>query len=153
MCATLLEVVSRRCFITKFQYIAWNFTKKELYYRCFCVDGCLLSFVHDSSVSCITRMFAFLEYFHNIYTRITAWKVSVFGVFLVRIQPKCGKIRTRKTPNTNTIHAVDFCRRSKIRLTYIFWTFLEVHLSFERKIRRILALVNNYTSSAYSQVF
>ena len=28
----------------------------------------------------------------------TAWKVSIFGVILVRIQSKCGKIRTRITP-------------------------------------------------------
>ena len=32
----------------------------------------------------------------------TAWKMSVFGVFLVRIQSECGKIRTRKTPITGT---------------------------------------------------
>ena len=31
-------------------------------------------------------------------------KVFVFGVFLVRIQSKCGKIQTRKTPNTDTFH-------------------------------------------------
>ena len=31
---------------------------------------------------------------------VTAWKVFVFGVFLVRIQSKCGEIRIRKTPNT-----------------------------------------------------
>ena len=60
----------------------------------------------------------------------TTWKVSLLGVFLVRTfphadwtrrdrsislylsnkqtnkQPKCGKIRTRKTPNTDTFHAV-----------------------------------------------
>ena len=53
----------------------------------------------------------------------SAWKVSAFGVSLVRIfsafglntekygvslriQSECGKIRTRKTPNTDTFHAV-----------------------------------------------
>ena len=50
----------------------------------------------------------------------TAWKVAVFGVFLVHIFPhldwiqrdtewkvsKCGKIRTRKNPNMDTFHAV-----------------------------------------------
>ena len=49
-----------------------------------------------------------------IYWRITAWKVSVLGVFLVHIFPhsewiiqsECGEIRTRKTPNTGTFHAV-----------------------------------------------
>ena len=36
----------------------------------------------------------------------TAWNVYVFGVLLVRIQSECGKIRTKKTPNTDTFHAV-----------------------------------------------
>ena len=36
----------------------------------------------------------------------TAWKVSVFGIFLFRIQNECGKIQNRKSPNTNTFHAV-----------------------------------------------
>ena len=70
--------------------------------------------------------------------KFTAWKVSVARVFLVRIFPhsdwmrrersifpafglnagrcgvslriqsKCGKMRTRKTPNTDTFHVVDF---------------------------------------------
>ena len=29
-------------------------------------------------------------------------KKAIFGVFSVRIQSECGKIRTRKTPNTDT---------------------------------------------------
>ena len=33
-------------------------------------------------------------------------KSDRFGVFLVRIQSKCGKIRTRKTPNAETFYAV-----------------------------------------------
>ena len=36
----------------------------------------------------------------------TAWKVSIFEVFPVRIQSKEWKIRTRKTPNTDTFHVV-----------------------------------------------
>ena len=32
--------------------------------------------------------------------------MSVFRVFLVRIQSECGKIRTIKTPKTDTFHAV-----------------------------------------------
>ena len=36
----------------------------------------------------------------------TAWKWSVFGVFVVRIFPDSDWIRTRKTQNTNTFHAV-----------------------------------------------
>ena len=36
----------------------------------------------------------------------TAWKVSVFGVLLVRIFPHLDWIRTRKTPNRDIFHAV-----------------------------------------------
>ena len=38
--------------------------------------------------------------------RHTAWKVSVYGVFRVRIFPHLGSIQIRKTPNTDTFHAV-----------------------------------------------
>ena len=40
------------------------------------------------------------------------FKVSVFGVFLVHIHFKCGKIRTRKTPNTDTSQAVKIIEKS-----------------------------------------
>ena len=33
-------------------------------------------------------------------------KISVFGVILIRIQSRYGKIRTRITPNTDTFYAV-----------------------------------------------
>ena len=36
----------------------------------------------------------------------TVRKVSVCGFFLVRIQSECGKMRTGKTPNTDTFHPV-----------------------------------------------
>ena len=42
----------------------------------------------------------------NDLIRNTAWIVSVFGDFLVRIQSECRKVRARKTPNTDTFHAV-----------------------------------------------
>ena len=45
-----------------------------------------------------------LDFFKNI-TQI-AWKVSVFDIFPVRTQYKCGKIRTRKIPKTGTFLAV-----------------------------------------------
>ena len=37
---------------------------------------------------------------------LAAYKVSAFRVLLIRIQSECGKIRTRKTPNTDTFGAV-----------------------------------------------
>ena len=54
----------------------------------------------------------------TLHSPDTAWKVSVFGVFLVRILPhldwicispysvQMRKIRTRRIPNTNTFHTV-----------------------------------------------
>ena len=54
----------------------------------------------------------------------TARKVSVFGVFLVSIQSECGKLRTRKTQNTDTFRAVIITlllsKRPVIVLSYSF---------------------------------
>ena len=36
---------------------------------------------------------------------MTASKVFIFEVILVRIQSECGKIRIRITPNTDTFYA------------------------------------------------
>ena len=60
----------------------------------------------------------------------TAWNVSVFRVFMVRvflhsdsvclhIQAKCGKIQTRKNLNANAFHAVS------LRISCIFFYFLQ----------------------------
>ena len=64
----------------------------------------------------------------------TAGKVSAFGIFIVRIFPhldqirkdtkylslciqsECGKIRTRKTPNTDTFYAVVIKRTGSVEL-------------------------------------
>ena len=51
---------------------------------------------------------------------ITALKKPVFGVFLVRIQSKCGKIRTRKIPNADTTHAVDSTSLDSFHLTGLY---------------------------------
>ena len=56
----------------------------------------------------------------------TVWKESVFGAILIRIFPhldmerywKCGKIWTRKTPNTDIFHAMVVFR---ILITKKFW--------------------------------
>ena len=59
---------------------------------------------------------------------------SPYGVYL-RIQSKCGKIRTRKTPNIDTFHAVNAIslwqglirkpgqRRIKNPIKYLRWSF------------------------------
>ena len=43
---------------------------------------------------------------HKSWEPSTALKVSVFGVFLVHTQSECGKIWTRKTPNTDSFYVV-----------------------------------------------
>ena len=43
----------------------------------------------------------------------TAWKVSVFGVFMVRIFRHSDWMWTRKTPNTDTFHAVKKAQLSR----------------------------------------
>ena len=60
----------------------------------------------------------------------TAWKVFIFGVFLVRIQSKCGKKETRKIPNMDTFHAVFFYSSSSLQSLRDL-EFLP-NLSFER---------------------
>ena len=47
-----------------------------------------------------------LRTFGVTHSVLTAWKVFVFGVILVRIFPYSDWIRTRITPNTNTFHVV-----------------------------------------------
>ena len=47
--------------------------------------------------------------------------MSVFGVFQVRIQSECGKIRTRKTPNTEPFQAL-FHEPGIPEKTEMIWT-------------------------------
>ena len=51
----------------------------------------------------------------------TVWKVSVFGVILVRIQSECGKIQTRITPNTDTFYAVQSLQITKFGYFEVPW--------------------------------
>ena len=44
------------------------------------------------------------EFFWSVFSRIRT-EYGEVGVYL-RIQSRCGKMRTRKTPNTGTFHAV-----------------------------------------------
>ena len=44
--------------------------------------------------------------YHTKEVVLTAWKVPVFEVILVRIQSECVKIRTRIISNTDTFYAV-----------------------------------------------
>ena len=50
---------------------------------------------------------------------MTASKVSVFEVILVRIQSECGKIRTRITPIMDTFHAVQLSEKFLLRCNKI----------------------------------
>ena len=72
----------------------------------------------ENSIFCAVLMkkFGIFKKFRNII----AWKVSIFRVFLVRIFPHSNQIRTRKTPNTDTFHAVHW-----FEMSCIFQYFIE----------------------------
>ena len=57
------------------------------------------------------NLFLFFKSWKDSSLDYTAWKISLFGIFLVRINSECGKIRSRKTPNTDTFHEVLVTRR------------------------------------------
>ena len=71
----------------------------------------------------------------DLYFPAVVLNTDKYGVSL-RIQSECGKIRTRKTPNTDTFHAVwclTYCTRKK---DILFWPLLakpygEVETTFE----------------------
>ena len=42
------------------------------------------------------------DFFWSVFSRIR----TEYGEYILRNQSKCGKIRTRKTPNTDTFHAI-----------------------------------------------
>ena len=61
----------------------------------------------------------------------TKYKISVFGVILVRTQSECGKIWTIITPNTDNFHAVvhkkeNFANFETFLPTKFLMTFKEV---------------------------
>ena len=74
-------------------------------------DGCHLLSLYTEEIHLFSKIYLLVH---------TVWKVSVFGVILVCIQSKCGKIQTRKTPNTGTFHAVSFTSSSEVG-SFICW--------------------------------
>ena len=86
-------------------FLLWCVLRRTL----FCPSllfGCIC--FYKSKVSLLIGKIPFQKLFaRNLMTAFsfTAWKVSVFGVILVRIQSKWGKIRTRITTNTDTFFA------------------------------------------------
>ena len=58
----------------------------------------------------------------NLLRTYTAWKVSVFRVFLLHIQSKCRKRRTKRTPNTDNFHAVLFITKLFTCVYGLKWT-------------------------------
>ena len=55
----------------------------------------------------------------------------------LRIQSKCGKMRTRITPNTDTFHAVNNRRYSEKVLKQVLWlTMMKMRLKMENRSQR-----------------
>ena len=62
------------------------------------------------------------------------WKVSVFGVLLVRIQYECGKVRTRKT-KTDTFHALRVIASTLQYLPRLWFKFSRIHRTKNVELR------------------
>ena len=60
------------------------------------------------------KLLCFTLLFFREWWIIKLWKVSVFGVFMVRFFPHSNWIRTRKNPNTDTFHPVTLCEKLKV---------------------------------------
>ena len=60
----------------------------------------------ENSFSILVFQWSLQCYLLFCYISSTAWKVSVFGVILVRLRSECGKIRTRITLNTDTFFSI-----------------------------------------------
>ena len=76
----------------------------------------------------------------------TAWKVSVFGVFQVRIQSECGKIWTRKTPNPGNLHPSLEEVAVEVSETHVYSLMLHFSISnriFNNKIFSNTPICNN----------
>ena len=79
-----------------------------------CVHFLFVEFLSSSVLKKFYPIFVKLRQFHLLSFKtfnryllfIIAWKISVFGVFLVHIQSKCGKIRTSKSQNMDNFYSV-----------------------------------------------
>ena len=77
----------------------------------------------DVFVDC--KIFTFKSYIFDF--RSTAWKMFVFGIFLLSIQTECGKMRSRKASNTDTFYAVEllnsitFCNITTWHLIFVLF--------------------------------
>ena len=78
------------------------------YFKCFChyIHEQYLPYIYIYTLS-VTKYFREDRYIHYLKSaRIWSFFRPYFAAFGLCILFKCGKIRTRKTPNTGTFHAV-----------------------------------------------
>ena len=123
------------CSTAKQKFIIWAF-----FWHFFskCLSARLFSFCRNQEMAII---WVLVELDFETSNHCIAWKVFVFGLFLIRIfqlskrysvslriQSKCGKIQNRKTPNTDTFHAV---------LRFFLFHFIQANKS----IRELLDVV------------
>ena len=95
----LIEVIlkwDRRLIVVRWPYLKMLRTSSL---------GCTSSW-NKSSVVIFKKYYQTSWYYLVIRSTYTAWKVSVFGVFLVRFFPHSDWIRTGKILNTDTFHEV-----------------------------------------------
>ena len=73
----------------------------------------------------------YLELFWSAFSCIWTEHGAIQGIFSFRIKSKCGKIRTKITPNTDTFHLVAVTWH----ISYFNFCFLELNI-FRRSGRR-----------------
>ena len=69
-----------------------------------------------------------IQNFSGLYFSAFGLNKERYGVSL-RIHPECGKIRTRKTPNTNTFHVVNIMEGIRTDLNIYDEAFLQKQLA------------------------
>ena len=115
------------------QEIRWNygiFRSAGVHYKdihilknCSFSAGGLFKYVwffnEDRALKALRKKYPYLEFFWSVFSCIRI----EYGEILHCIQAKCWKIRTRKTANTETFHAVrvNDCWRENQK---IFWSFV-----------------------------
>lgn len=102
-CNFMISIINIKFLILKFQIQSQNKTKTVSLYQ--------------QNVN--------ICYNESYFYKPTAWNVSTFRLFLVRIQPECREILTKKIPKTDTFYAVIIkVYTQNISSVFIYLTYL-----------------------------
>ena len=140
------------CWLSFYWYPDWRYNQhldKYTLWKCWVILGRTWLNIPSRLSNKKGKENSVISYLATTQSSCTAWKVSLFGVIPVRlfphyyvsfrVQSKCGKIRTRITPNTDIFH--ELCNCLWIRI--LQWHFSTYSRSPSNKIfLRILSIFN-----------